>query len=72
MDLERLGGLDPPLGHCWGQLDSILGHQVAPQSYGGLTITRFESAIRMCDSNRHDSQVQSAGMTHKCDHKSQV
>ena len=33
MDLERLGGLDCPLGHCGGLLDSILGHLVAPQSY---------------------------------------
>ena len=23
---------------CWGWLDSILGHQVAPQNYGGSTI----------------------------------
>ena len=38
MDLERLGGLDRLLDHCWGQLDSFLGHQVAPQSYGGLNI----------------------------------
>ena len=38
MDLERLGGLGHPLDHCWGQLDSILVHQVAPQSYGGSTI----------------------------------
>ena len=38
MDLGRLGGLDRPLDHCWGRLDSILGHPVAPQSYGGLTI----------------------------------
>ena len=38
MNLERLGGLDRPLDHCWGRLCSILGHLVAPQSYGGLTI----------------------------------
>ena len=38
MDLDRLGGLDRPLDHNWGQLDSTLGHLVAPQSYGGLTI----------------------------------
>ena len=38
MDLERLGALDHPLDHCEGQLDSTLGHLVAPQSYGGLTI----------------------------------
>ena len=37
-DLGGLGGLDWPLDHCWGQLDSILGHQVAPQNYGGSTI----------------------------------
>ena len=30
--------LDWPLDHWWGQLDSILGHQVAPQNYGGSTI----------------------------------
>ena len=33
-----LGGLDRPLDHCWGRLGSTLGHLVAPQSYGGLTI----------------------------------
>ena len=38
MDIDRLGGLDRPLDHYWGQLDSTLGHLVAPQSYGGLTI----------------------------------
>ena len=38
MGLEKLGGLGRPLDHCWGQLDSILGHLVPPQSYGGLTI----------------------------------
>ena len=38
MGLEKLGGRGRPLDHCWGQLDSILGHLVAPQSYGGLTI----------------------------------
>ena len=38
IDLEKSGGLDRPLDHCGGQLDSILGHQVAPQNYGGLTI----------------------------------
>ena len=38
MDLDRLGGLDRPLDHFWGRLDSTLGHLVAPQSYGGLTI----------------------------------
>ena len=34
-DLGGLGGLDWPLDHCGGWL----GHQVAPQNYGGLTIT---------------------------------
>ena len=38
IDLESLGGLDRPLGHYWGQLDNILGHQVAPQNYGKTTI----------------------------------
>ena len=38
MDLERLGGLDHPLDHYGGRLDSTLGHLVAPQSYDGLTI----------------------------------
>ena len=38
MDLDRLGGLDHPLDHYWGLLGSTLGHLVAPQSYGGLTI----------------------------------
>ena len=38
MDLERLGGLDRPLDHFGDRLDSTLGHLVAPQSYGGLTI----------------------------------
>ena len=38
MDLGSLGQLDQPLDHCWGQLDCILGHQVAPQNYGGSTI----------------------------------
>ena len=38
MDLDRLGGLDRPLDHYWGQLDSSLEHLVAPQSYGGLII----------------------------------
>ena len=38
MDLDRLGGLDHPLDHYWGWLESTLGHLVAPQSYGGLTI----------------------------------
>ena len=38
MDLERLGGLDRPQDHFGGWLDSILGHLVAPQSYGGLPI----------------------------------
>ena len=34
--------------------------------------TRFECAIRMCDSNRCDSQVQSTGATHKCDQQVQL
>ena len=34
-----LGGLDWPLDPCLGQQDSILGHQVAPQNYGGSTIS---------------------------------
>ena len=38
MDLERLGGLDRLLDHYWGLLGSTLGHLVAHQSYGGLTI----------------------------------
>ena len=38
MDLEILGWLNRPLDRCWGQLDSILGHQVSPQIYGGSTI----------------------------------
>ena len=37
-NLEGLGWLDQPLDHWWGQLGSILGHQVAPQNYGGSTI----------------------------------
>ena len=36
--LGGLGGLDRPLDHCDGRLGSILGHQVAPQNYGGSTI----------------------------------
>ena len=29
------------LDHSWGQLGSILGHQVAPQNYGGSTIALY-------------------------------
>ena len=36
--LRGLGELDQPLDHWWGQLDSILGHQVAPHNYGGSAI----------------------------------
>ena len=38
MDLDMLGELDRPLDHYLGLLGSTLGHLVAPQSYGGLTI----------------------------------
>ena len=38
MGLEKLGGLGRPLDHYLGLLGSTLGHLVAPQSYGGLTI----------------------------------
>ena len=38
MDLDSLGVLNRTLDNYWGQLDSTLGHLVAPQSYGGLTI----------------------------------
>ena len=37
-DLGGLGGLVWALDHCWGQLGSILGHQVASQNYGGSTV----------------------------------
>ena len=30
------------------------------------------NAIRKCNSNRHDSQVQSTGATHKCDQQVQL
>ena len=33
---------------------------------------RFENMIRKCNSNRHDSQVRSTGMTHKCDQQVQL
>ena len=35
---SRSGWVDWHLDHCWGELSSILGHQVASQNYGGPTI----------------------------------